>query len=854
MVGYPVMVEAEAGRRPPARQEVVPSRGAGLGTFGGVFTPSILTILGVIMYLRMGWVVGNVGLAGTLLIVTLSTAITFITGLSISEIATDQRVRAGGAYYMISRSLGIEPGGAIGLPLYLAQALSVALYTIGFAESLVAVFPRLDQRWVGLVTTVLVALVALKSARAAIRAQFVIMAAIVVSLVSLALGRPLAGAQEIGGFQAIAQGENFWVVFAVFFPAVTGIMAGVNMSGDLKEPGRSIPRGTLLAIAVAYVIYMALPVFLVTRADAATLVEDPLVMRRMAWWGDAILLGVWGATLSSAMGSILGAPRVLQALARDGVLPRRLRWLGRGSGAADEPRLGTLLTLGVALGAVAIGDLNLIAPVLTMFFLTTYGVLNVVAGVERLLGSPSFRPKFKVHWSISLLGAFGCLAVMLLINPVATVVAGLVVTGVFLWLERRELTTTWGDVRRGIWMALTRAGLLRLEGPSDARNWRPHLLVLSGSPTRRWHLIDLASSLTHNRGLVTVASILPLGSVSRDRVYSMEETIRDYLVKRGVQSLVRVLTAEDPFTGAERLIGAYGLGSLVPNTVLLGDSEKPEERDRFCRMIANFHDARRNVLVVHDDPERGFGERRRIDVWWGGLKYNGGLMMILAYLLRSSLDWRGAEVCLKMVVPTEGAAESARANLLPILERTRTGAKPEVLVAAGRAFDEILRESSEGADAVFLGMADPGEDFPSYYEAMQRRSEGLPTTVFVLASEDLEFDEVLLERTAPERLSGASGPPAKAGRAAHRHAVASTVGPASPASPGSSARTARTAGTDRLLPASRQPCSRPRPGGSRKPGGNPSSRSSSAGEKRRTPEVPERGARRYEPLLTGERP
>ncbi|MFQ5747753.1 MAG: Na-K-Cl cotransporter, partial [Gemmatimonadota bacterium] len=281
---------ARSGRRAPPVAEVTPAQGAGLGTFGGVFTPSILTILGVIMYLRFGWVVGSVGLAGTLLIVTLSTSITFLTSLSISEIATDQRVRVGGAYYMISRSLGIETGGAVGLPLYFAQALSVALYTVGFAESVVRVFPSLDARLVGLATTVLVAAVALRSARAAIRTQYVIMGAIALSLASFALGHPVAAELPAAARLNPPARAGFWTVFAVFFPAVTGIMAGVSMSGDLKRPGRSIPRGTFAAVLVGYAVYMALPLLLSARATPEALLEDPLIMRRMAVWGDAILL------------------------------------------------------------------------------------------------------------------------------------------------------------------------------------------------------------------------------------------------------------------------------------------------------------------------------------------------------------------------------------------------------------------------------------------------------------------------------------------------------------------------------------------------------------------------------------
>ncbi|HSG09510.1 MAG TPA: hypothetical protein VLA36_14210, partial [Longimicrobiales bacterium] len=498
------MPDRVTGQSPPPSASVLSPKPGGLSTFGGVFTPSILTILGVIMYLRFGWVVGQVGLGGTLVIVTLATSITLITALSVAAIATDQRVRTGGAYYMISRSLGVETGGAVGIPLFLAQGLSVALYTVGFAESVNRAFPAVDARTVGLVTTVLVAALAIKSARAAIKAQYFIMGAIGLSLLSLLFGPTLEGVVPQGaGLPLIEPTESFWAVFAVFFPAVTGIMAGVNMSGDLADPGRSIPRGTFAAIAVGYVIYMGLPLILAFRADTATLLADPLVMRRISIWGDAILLGVWGATLSSAVGSILGAPRVLQALARDGILPRPLRWLGAGSGPDDTPRAGTVLTLGIALVAVWVGDLNVIAPVLTMFFLTTYGVVNVAAGLEKFLGSPSFRPLFKVPWPVSLLGAAGCAAVMFLINPAATVIAAVFVLSIFLWLERRGLEAAWGDVRRGVWMALTRAGLLQLRhAQEDPRNWRPHFLVLSGSPMKRWHLIELAADFSHhNKGL-----------------------------------------------------------------------------------------------------------------------------------------------------------------------------------------------------------------------------------------------------------------------------------------------------------------------------------------------------------------
>lgn len=725
-----------------ATASLQPEEGGRLGTFGGVYTPSILTILGVIMYLRFGWVVGNVGLWGTLIIVTLSVSITFLTALSISAIATDRVVRIGGAYYMISRSLGIETGGAVGIPLYFAQALSVALYTLGFAESLVSAFPILNQQYVALGVTVLVAILAMTSAEIAIKTQYIIMAAIALSLISLVLGSPLENTQvEPWG---AASGEPFWAVFAVFFPAVTGIMAGINMSGDLKDPTRSIPIGTLAAVGTGYGVYMVLPVILATRADATTLIAEPLIMQRIALWGPAILLGVWGSTLSSAIGSILGAPRVLQALARDGVLPRWMRFLGRGSGTDDAPRIGTLVTLVVVLAAVGIGDLNLIAPVLTMFFLTTYLVLNVSAGVEGFLKSPSFRPIFKVHWSLSVLGGLGCLAVMFLINPVATVVAGLVVAAIFLWLQQRELVTTWGDVRRGVWMLLLRTSLFQIGHSPDAKNWRPNMLVLSGAPMNRWGLIELADALSHNRGLFTITSILPSGSRDLPRQQDMEATISKYLEKRGVQALVRVLTAPDPFEGAQRLVEIYGLGQVVPDTVLLGDSEAAASRDRYCQLITHLHRAERNVVIFRDQGTPHPKRYRNIDVWWGGLHANGSLMLILADLLKGNIAWRNSTIHLKLVVPTEDAAEKARANLEALIDHLRIEAKPHVLVAQG-PFDEILQESSRHADIVMLGMAAPKGDFQHYYETLQQRTAALPSSIMVLAAPNFTFANVLTE-------------------------------------------------------------------------------------------------------------
>ena len=522
-------------------------------------------------------------------------------------------------------------------------------------------------------------------------------------------------------------------------------MASINMSGELRQPSRAIPLGTLAAVGTGYAIYMLLPVLLARRADASTLISEPLIMREIALWGPAILLGVWGATLSSAIGSLLGAPRVLQALARDGVLPRWMQALGKGSGPRDEPRRSTAVTLVLVAAAVSLGNLNLIAPVLTMFFLTTYLVLNVAAGLEGFLQSPSFRPTFRVHWSLSALGAIGCLAAMLSIDAAATATAAAFVAGIYIWLQRRELQVAWGDVRRGVWMALLRMGIYRIERIDDAKNWRPNILVLSGAPTKRWSLIELADALTHNRGLITISSVLPSGSRDTEQQAALEQTIRDYLERRGVRALVRLVSAPDPFAGAQRLVETYGMGPLVPNTILLGTSESATHRERYCDTIAKAHYAKRNVIVLREAPERGFGDRRRIDVWWSGMQANGSLMLLLAYLLRTDIDWRYATIYLKLVVGSDAAAQAAQTNLERLIAKLRVSAVSQVLVANERPFEAILTESSSSADLVFLGMAAPDGHFAQYYEQLQAKTAGLPMTLFVLAAPGFAFSQVLAD-------------------------------------------------------------------------------------------------------------
>ena len=322
-----------------------PAEPVKFGTFGGVFTPNLLTILGVIMFMRTGWVVGNAGLKESLQILCIANLITLLTGLSLSSIATNLKVGGGGAYFLISRALGLEVGGAVGLPLFLAQAVSVAFYIVGFTESLHYIFPTLPDQLISGGVLIGIFIIAWVGADIAIKTQYLIMATLGLAILSFFAG--FTPVQDIGanwksGYQ---DGQNFWTVFAIFFPAVTGIMSGVSMSGDLKDPSKSIPRGTLYATVITFFIYGAIMVWLAVNASRDELLNNKLVMQRIAFFGPLIFAGLWAATLSSALASLLAAPRTLQALGQDRVVPRIL---AKGVGPTREPRLALLVSLVLA--------------------------------------------------------------------------------------------------------------------------------------------------------------------------------------------------------------------------------------------------------------------------------------------------------------------------------------------------------------------------------------------------------------------------------------------------------------------------------------------------------------------------
>ncbi|SHJ31603.1 Amino acid transporter [Malonomonas rubra DSM 5091] len=708
-----------------------------LGPFIGVFTPTILTILGVIMYLRFGWVVGQVGVWKTLLIVCMANAITLVTSLCLSAVATNSRVGVGGAYFMISRSLGLEIGGAIGLPLFLSQALSVTLYAFGLAESLRLVWPDAPLMPCAFVIIILVAALAFRGAGAALRSQVPIMVLIGLSLLALLLGALFGNTVPASAVQQPLQPAGFWMVFAIFFPAVTGVMAGLSLSGDLEDPRKAIPRGTMMAVLAGFAIYLIVPFLLILGADISALREDPLIWTKIAMFGPWLILpGLWGAIFSSAVGSMLGAPRTLQALALDHLAPKLLA--GGKKGTSSEPVFGLLATLLLALGAVFLGDLNAVATVVTMFFLSVYGIINLVAALEKLSGNPSWRPRVDVPWWLSLLGALACFAVMMLIHLPASILAISIELIIWLLLKKKlRFRGGAGDIRRDIYQALVRWSLLRLvEKPMTARNWRPHVLVFVGDIEKRLDLVRYAAWFSEERGVVTVSELLQGDLLEVDiDLQQRQQYIQQVLHREGIPAFGEVNVVQNVERGIVAVAQATGTPGIECNTVVLGWPDDPQRMVAFMKIIRRLKHLNQSMVIgrVTALPPVEEGKKRRVDIWWGGLQRNGDLLLLLAYLLSCNPEWRDSTIRILSVASNELMKETTENFLASLIPEIRIDAEIEVMTRAeGESVKKIILEQSSGADLVMLGLATPEEGKEEdYARRLYQLAEGLPACVFV---------------------------------------------------------------------------------------------------------------------------
>lgn len=748
------------------RESVTEKKTGTLGTFAGVFTPSILTILGIILFLRLDYVVGSAGFGRALLIIGLANVISVLTSVSLSAIATNLKVKGGGDYYLISRTLGLEFGGAIGLVLFLAQSVSIAFYCIGFGEAITSML-RGENVWI---TPQIIAFCAVSflfifawlGADWATRFQYVVMALLVAALLSFFVGGIPQWNSDIllQNWAAPKDSPDFWLIFAIFFPAVTGFTQGVSMSGDLKDPGKSLPLGTFMAVGVSIVVYFGVAIVFAGALSNETLAQDANSMKRLALLKPLINAGVIAATLSSAMASFLGAPRILQSLASDRIF-HYLTFFAKASGPTGNPRRSVLLAAGIACLTISLGSLNLIASVVTMFFLISYGLLNYATYYEARATSPSFRPKFKwFDMRLSLLGFLACLFAILAIDLKTGIVAVSILFAIYQYLKRTAGPARWADSRRAYSLQRVRENILAAGAePEHPRDWRPQILAFSNDPQRRDRLIRFSSWIEGRSGMTTVVHILEGTGVKmfRDRLNAENELRRD-IQASGLSAFPLAMVTHEFDAGLNILLQVYGIGPLRANTILLNwlNPDLPYsfayKKILFGRHLRTVYRLGCNIVVLHTDGKRWeilsekTAESRYIDVWWQG-DATSRLMLLLAYLMTRSEPWDEATIRV-LAVNYESDSQENTQHLMDILDEVRIKAESKIIVDA--SLDNI-KDFSGDASLVYLPIRLKGDRITGpVNNSLDELMNQLPTTALVLAAEDIELDAEPEEGTAGE--------------------------------------------------------------------------------------------------------
>ncbi|MCI4394884.1 hypothetical protein PGIGA_G00174000 [Pangasianodon gigas] len=823
------------------------SKSPQMGTFMGVYLPCLQNIFGVILFLRLTWVVGTAGVLQALCIVFICCCCTMLTAISMSAIATNGVVPAGGSYFMISRSLGPEFGGAVGLCFYLGTTFAGSMYILGAIEILLmyiapsaAIFyshqPEGEaaamlnnMRVYGSIFLLLMSLLVFVGVKYVNKLASLFLACVIISIFSIYTGALVSAfsppsfpvcmlgnrsisqhelhddlcaktilseskinvnisesfngteappitplmvetttdlwsrfcnssklnavcdeyfthnnvtkIEGIPGLASRVMAENIWssylskgdllergsnptpssaptytshhlpyvfvdittsftLLVGIFFPSVTGIMAGSNRSGDLKDAQRSIPIGTILAILTTSLVYLSSVVLFGACVEGVLLrdkfgdsVKGNLVVGTLAWpspW--VIVIGSFFSTCGAGLQSLTGAPRLLQAIAKDNIIPF-LRVFGHGK-ANGEPTWALLLTAFIAELGILIASLDLVAPILSMFFLMCYLFVNLACALQTLLRTPNWRPRFSYyHWTLSFLGMVICLALMFISSWYYAIVAMVIAGMIYKYIEYHGAEKEWGDGIRGLSLSAARFALLRLEeGPPHTKNWRPQLLVLlkldEDAHVKSPRLLKFASQLKAGKGLTIVGTVITGNFLyAYGESLAAEQTLKHLMEKERVKGFVQCIVAQKPREGISHMIQSSGLGGMRPNTVVMGwphawrQSEDPQSWKTFINTVRLTTAAHLALLVpknislfpTNSEPcTDGY-----IDVWW--IVHDGGMLMLLPFLLRQHKVWHKCGMRIFTVAQMEDNSIQMKKDLATFLYHLRIEAEVEVV-------------------------------------------------------------------------------------------------------------------------------------------------------------------------------
>ncbi|XP_076283775.1 solute carrier family 12 member kcc isoform X3 [Lasioglossum baleicum] len=786
--------------------------GARMGTLIGVFLPCIQNIFGVILFIRLTWVVGTAGAIQGFFIVLCCCCVTMLTAISMSAIATNGVVPAGGSYFMISRSLGPEFGGAVGMLFYTGTTLAAAMYIIGAVEIVLTYMaPSLsifgdftkdpsimynNFRVYGTGLLMVMGTIVFIGVKFVNKFATVALACVILSIVAVYVGLaynfygneslkmcvlgkrllkdinvledcnknvsgPLhrvycgntTSSQKcdpyyaennvtiINGIRGLASGvflENIWdsfqeenqliaygrdpkdidnmattsynqiqidltttftILIGIFFPSVTGIMAGSNRSGDLADAQKSIPIGTICAILTTSTVYLSSVLLFAGTVDNLLLrdkfgqsIGGKLVVANMAWPNQwVILIGSFLSTLGAGLQSLTGAPRLLQAIAKDSIIPFLTPFAT--SSSRGEPTRALVLTVIICQCGILLGNVDYLAPLLSMFFLMCYGFVNLACALQTLLRTPNWRPRFKYyHWSLSFLGLSLCIAIMFMTSWYYALLAMGMAGCIYKYIEYRGAEKEWGDGIRGLALSAARYSLLRLEeGPPHTKNWRPQILILAKLtddlvPKYR-KLFAFASQLKAGKGLTVCVSCIGGDYIQNSgEALAAKQSLRKTIVEEKVKGFVDVLVAKNIVDGLSSLVQTTGLGGMKPNTVILGwpygwrQSEDERTWRVFLQTVRAVAAARMALLVPKginffpDSTEKVVGY---IDVWW--IVHDGGLLMLLPFLLKQHRTWKNCKMRIFTVAQMEDNSIQMKKDLKKFLYDLRIEAEVEIV-------------------------------------------------------------------------------------------------------------------------------------------------------------------------------
>jgi len=690
-----------------------------------VFMTAISTILGAILFLRFGYAVGHLGFIGAIGIILLGHMVTVPTAMAVAEIATNQKVQGGGAYYIISRSFGLNIGAAIGIALYLSQAISVAFYVIAFSEAFDPLIrflhyeintPLIDKRWIGLFSMSLLSVIILtRGAKMGMKALYFVVAILFTSLLFFFLGKPTVPDQQFIFNAQIRNPDGFFFVFTIIFPAFTGLIAGLGLSGDLRNPSRSIPRGTLWATLGGFVVYILVAYKLAVSASPDELASDQLIMEKIALWGPIILIGLAAASLSSALGSIIVAPRTLQAMGSDNVLPGSglNQWLARGKQEDNEPTNAGLVSIIIGFVFVASGDINFVAKIISMFFMVTYGVICLISLLEHFAADPSYRPTFKSRWYLSLLGAVTSFWLMFKMNAPYALLSLILMGGIYMMVSGYK-TKEKGleNLFRGVIFQLSRQLQIlaqRADREDLNEHWRPFTICVSQDTFMRRSAFDMLRWISLKYGFGTYIHYIKGFLTEKTNQESREILNKLIQLAAGSKNRVYLDTIISPsYTSAiAQVIQLSGISGKGNNMILFEFSQtNPEALEEALSTHDILYATGFDLCILHTSY-KGFGYKKQIHIWITSADYdNANLMILLGYIILGHPEWKKGIIKIFAIYQPE-EADGKKEELKALIREGRLPislANLRLISADGdKQTRELIGETSVDADLTIIG-------------------------------------------------------------------------------------------------------------------------------------------------------